>query len=236
MNKIKELWATTLWFKVVSVLLAIWIVYSLPIFSIFIGFVILIYSIISYIRKFIFQKQTKFNPGYLLLAGLVPMIIGSSNPSVYKDSTNQNSATSSSIKKDGDIDNNSKAKSESKAKEKSEAKAKSESEANAESESQKESESIAASQSAESQKIVDSESTANSISVSESTKASESYQQAQAQQVEYTQTTPSNSGGSRTGSHWAIQDGYDWYTRKGHSHIIPAGGALPAGYHWEVNH
>ena len=33
---------------------------------------------------------------------------------------------------------------------------------------------------------------------------------------------------------WAIQDGYTWQTRKGHSHIIHPGGSLPAGYHWQV--
>ncbi|MCZ9310653.1 cell surface protein [Weissella koreensis] len=231
MHKIKDLWSTTLWFKIVVILFAIFIAYSLPTFAIFVGFVIFIYSIVSYIKKFNLKKTTRFNPNYLLLAGVIPMIIGLSNPSFYNDTNNQNENTSSSIKKD----NNSQAKASSESK----AIAKSESESKAKSESiekKKESESIATSQSAESQSIVDSESTANSISVDESTKASESYQQAQAQQVEYTQTTPSNSGGSRTGSHWAIQDGYDWYTRKGHSHIIPAGGALPTGYHWEVNH
>ncbi|MDR1606019.1 MAG: hypothetical protein LBS41_02785 [Streptococcaceae bacterium] len=33
---------------------------------------------------------------------------------------------------------------------------------------------------------------------------------------------------------WAIEDGYTWYTRKGHSTIIPPGGSLPPGYHWQV--
>ena len=35
-------------------------------------------------------------------------------------------------------------------------------------------------------------------------------------------------------SKWAIEDGYTWYTRKGHSTVIPPGGNLPPGYHWQV--
>jgi hypothetical protein len=35
-------------------------------------------------------------------------------------------------------------------------------------------------------------------------------------------------------SKWAIEDGYTWYTRKGHSTVIPPGGSLPPGYHWQV--
>lgn len=33
---------------------------------------------------------------------------------------------------------------------------------------------------------------------------------------------------------WAIEDGYSWQTRKGHSTVIPPGGTLPPGYHWQV--
>lgn len=35
-------------------------------------------------------------------------------------------------------------------------------------------------------------------------------------------------------SKWAIEDGYTWHTRKGHSTVIPPGGSLPPGYHWQV--
>ncbi|MGM5489127.1 cell surface protein [Weissella koreensis] len=232
MNKIKELWTTTLWFKVVIILIAIFIAYSLPSFAVFIGFIGLIYSFISYIRKLLLKKKTKFNPNYLLLAGLIFIIIGSSNPAFHKDTTNQNEpiSSSSSIKKskaesESKVNSESKAKASSESKARSESKAKATSESKAKSESQLESESIASSESTEeSQRIVNSESAASS-----SVAAAAS----QVQQVQV-QSTPSSSGGSRTGSHWAIQDGYDWSTRKGHSHIIPAGGALPAGYHWEV--
>lgn len=33
---------------------------------------------------------------------------------------------------------------------------------------------------------------------------------------------------------WAIEDNYTWQTRKGHSTVIPPGGSLPPGYHWQV--
>ena len=33
---------------------------------------------------------------------------------------------------------------------------------------------------------------------------------------------------------WAIEDGYTWQTRKGHSTVIAPGGSLPPGYHWQV--
>ena len=40
---------------------------------------------------------------------------------------------------------------------------------------------------------------------------------------------------NNTGAYkWAIQDGYTWQTRKGHSTRVAPGGALPAGYHWQV--
>ncbi|MCP1275456.1 hypothetical protein [Leuconostoc citreum] len=42
-----------------------------------------------------------------------------------------------------------------------------------------------------------------------------------------------NAGGT-SGYRWAIQDGFTWQTRKGHSRRIAPGGALPAGYHWQV--
>ena len=45
-----------------------------------------------------------------------------------------------------------------------------------------------------------------------------------------------NSGNINTtaSDKWAIENGYTWQTRKGHSHIIHPGGSLPAGYHWQV--
>ncbi|MDR0847255.1 MAG: hypothetical protein LBN08_07050 [Lactobacillales bacterium] len=33
---------------------------------------------------------------------------------------------------------------------------------------------------------------------------------------------------------WAVENGYNWQTRKGHCKRIAPGGSLPAGYHWEV--
>lgn len=63
-----------------------------------------------------------------------------------------------------------------------------------------------------------------------------------AQQQAQTYVTPDPSPSSaadgninNTGAYkWAIQDGFNWQTRKGHSTRIAPGGALPAGYHWQV--
>lgn len=62
------------------------------------------------------------------------------------------------------------------------------------------------------------------------------------QQQAQTYVTPDSSPSSaadgninNTGAYkWAIQDGFNWQTRKGHSTRIAPGGALPAGYHWQV--
>lgn len=46
---------------------------------------------------------------------------------------------------------------------------------------------------------------------------------------------PATGNINNTGAYkWAIQDGYTWQTRKGHSTRVAPGGALPAGYHWQV--
>ncbi|MGQ2284373.1 hypothetical protein [Leuconostoc pseudomesenteroides] len=49
--------------------------------------------------------------------------------------------------------------------------------------------------------------------------------------------TDNNSGAnvnSTDHAKWAIQNGYTWATRKGHSHIIAPGQPLPDGYYWQV--
>lgn len=46
-------------------------------------------------------------------------------------------------------------------------------------------------------------------------------------------TTDTGDTNNDSGSKWAIEDGFTWATRKGHSRIIAPGQQLPAGYHWE---
>lgn len=61
-------------------------------------------------------------------------------------------------------------------------------------------------------------------------KAAEAAQAAQAAQVETNSATTNTTASNK----WAIEDGYNWHNRKGHSTVIPPGGSLPAGYHWQV--
>lgn len=90
-----------------------------------------------------------------------------------------------------------------------------------------------------------SESAASESSLSESSLAESraknvanaTAQQQQNQSIVVPDPTPSAPDGSvnSTGAYkWAIQDGFDWQTRKGHSTRIASGGSLPAGYHWQV--
>lgn len=53
--------------------------------------------------------------------------------------------------------------------------------------------------------------------------------------VETPAQAPADTGDTNndSGSKWAIEDGFTWATRKGHSRIIAPGQQLPAGYHWE---
>lgn len=60
---------------------------------------------------------------------------------------------------------------------------------------------------------------------------------AQDQSIVVPDTTMATTDGTvnRTGAYkWAIQDGFNWQTRKGHSTRIASGGSLPAGYHWQA--
>ncbi len=56
-------------------------------------------------------------------------------------------------------------------------------------------------------------------------KAAEAAQATQAETANVNNTSASK---------WAIEDGYTWHTRKGHSTVIPPGGSLPPGYYWQV--
>ena len=83
-----------------------------------------------------------------------------------------------------------------------------------------------------------SQSIVESQSISESQAVAQSQQQA-AQNATVTTSvqspsTGNNGGGVQTGSHWEIEDGYDWSTRRGHSHIKQPGEPLDPGYHWQA--
>lgn len=114
-------------------------------------------------------------------------------------------------------------------------------------ESKKASESLAASESAakasseSAQRIAEANSVAASSAAaqaaSESTRQARenSISQANAQATQVAATTTYNAPtNNNSGTRWAIQDGYNWATRKGHSHILNASDPLPAGYHWQT--
>ena len=78
---------------------------------------------------------------------------------------------------------------------------------------------------AEASSIAESQSRANSVAAQQATEQSQA-----------TPATAAADGNINNTEHdkWAIQDGYTWQTRKGHSTVIAPGQSLPAGYHWQV--
>lgn len=120
-------------------------------------------------------------------------------------------------------------------------------------EAKKTSESVAASESATRASSESAQRVAESNSIAESNAAaqvaSESARQASeaavqasanaAAQRSYAQTTTATnnapaSTNNATGIRWAIEDGYTWATRKGHSRRLSPGEPLPAGYHYQT--
>lgn len=110
-------------------------------------------------------------------------------------------------------------------------------------EAKKASESVAASESAAKASSESAQRVAESNSIAESARqASEAAVQASANaaaQRSYAQTTTATnnapaSTNNTTGIRWAIEDGYTWATRKGHSRRLSPGEPLPAGYHYQV--
>lgn len=91
--------------------------------------------------------------------------------------------------------------------------------------------SISASSASNSESIVQS----SRIAASQAQASSEATQQANTDtSTVTTQTADSNNINSTDRYKWAIQDGFTWETRKGHSTRIAPGKALPVGYHWQV--
>ena len=135
----------------------------------------------------------------------------------------------------------------SEAKEQSIAESKAASVSEAQAKSIAESQSIAASQAAVSQSIAasqaaESQAQAASIAAEQAAAAQAqaasiaAAQQAQANATAQTTVAAQGTGGVQTGSHWEIENGYTWATRKGHSHIKGPGQPLDPGYYWQVPH
>ncbi|MDC2805371.1 hypothetical protein [Leuconostoc suionicum] len=96
---------------------------------------------------------------------------------------------------------------------------------------------VASSQSAAASESASIVASSQSAAASQARANSESeYQQAQTQHTSPDSSTVTANGNiNSTGAYkWAIQDGFNWDTRKGHSTRIAPGQALPAGYHWQI--
>lgn len=63
--------------------------------------------------------------------------------------------------------------------------------------------------------------------------SSSSYVSSSEAPVASSSSTDSSQVNNTSSRKWAIQDGYTWATRKGHSTWVEPGGLLPSGYHWE---
>lgn len=113
-------------------------------------------------------------------------------------------------------------------------------------EAKKASESVAASESAakasseSAQRVAESnsiaESNAAAQAAAESTRQASANAAAQAASAQAAAAT-NNADASINNTNadrWAIENGYTWENRKGHSHIIHPGASLPAGYYWQT--
>lgn len=160
------------------------------------------------------------------------------------DSKEQSNSAESIAKSESIASSKSESESYKKASESSEAeeaKKASESVAVAASESAARASSESAQRVAESNSIAESNAAAQAAAES-ARQASEAAAQASANaaaQRSYAQTTTATnnapaSTNNTTGIRWAIEDGYTWATRKGHSRRLSPGEPLPAGYHYQV--
>lgn len=130
----------------------------------------------------------------------------------------------------------SKSESESTARTESIASSKSESESIKKAEEA--SESVAKKASSESaQRVAESNSIAESKAIAAQA-ASESTRQASTSAAQQKSTAATNnaaaSTNNTTGIRWAVEDGYTWATRKGHSRRLSPGEPLPSGYHYQT--
>ncbi|GAB2021417.1 hypothetical protein RyT2_04910 [Pseudolactococcus yaeyamensis] len=68
----------------------------------------------------------------------------------------------------------------------------------------------------------------------EEAKVAATIAEAERKAAEAAQATETANVNQTAANKWAIEDGYTWQTRKGHSTVVPPGGSLPPNYHWQV--
>lgn len=89
MEKFQELLKKHLWFKLIVVSITLSVAYLVPPIAIIAGFVLLIYVIVNFIKKYGLKKTTHFKSRYMLLTALAFIMVGGSalNESKTENST-----------------------------------------------------------------------------------------------------------------------------------------------------
>lgn len=87
---------------------------------------------------------------------------------------------------------------------------------------------------AESNSIAESKAAAAKAASKSARRASESAAQAVSTQKSAATNNAAASTNNTTGIRWAVEDGYTWATRKGHSRRLSPGEPLPSGYHYQT--
>lgn len=242
------------WLIAIAIILIIALIFKFNLFNL-LAFIGLVYVLYIAVYKFILKKQPPYvlpinkskylQTRWIAAITITLFLLGAMNAPTSVKSSKASTESSQTLKDSNDSSDESESIADSKSASTSESIAASES---ADSEKVAASESTAASQSvvasesaAASQSIVASESAAaaaQSVAASESVvaaaqsaAASESAVAAQNTSIAAANTTTSN---NTTGIRWAIEDGYTWETRKGHSHRLSPGESLPAGYHYQT--
>ena len=77
MKKLEDLWNNKLWFKILTIVIALVVSYLFGAFAVFIGILLFIYAIITLIRKYVLKKPTRFKVRYIFISFLTLTIIGS---------------------------------------------------------------------------------------------------------------------------------------------------------------
>lgn len=76
MEKLVDLWNNTLWFKILSIIIAATLSYWFGTLAIIVSMILVIYAIIIIIRKYILKKPTRFKALYIFILAITLTIVG----------------------------------------------------------------------------------------------------------------------------------------------------------------
>lgn len=241
------------WLIVFAIILTIILIFKLNLFKL-LGSIGLIYVLYIASYKYILKRKppyalpankTKFlRTRWIAILTLILFFFGAANspsPASGQDAqqngttltdNNKHSNSAKSIAKSESIAS-SKSESESIARLESIASSKSESESIKKAEEAKKA-SESAQRVAESNSIAESKAVAAKAASESARRASESAAQAVSTQKSTATNNAAASTNNTTGIRWAVEDGYTWATRKGHSRRLSPGEPLPSGYHYQT--